>query len=95
MDLIYLAEPTVSAIVQGMMLLRVERIFPSTISKISALSNAIRDLKLGKTICPYECNKRIRGYYNWENVSSRTEIVYRNISDESTQHLGKKLRRYV
>ncbi|XP_044750914.1 phosphatidylinositol N-acetylglucosaminyltransferase subunit A [Coccinella septempunctata] len=68
---------------------------PTVGSIIQALCNAIKDLKLGNTICPYTCNKRIRGYYNWENVSSRTEIVYRNIPQESKQHLGKKLRSYL
>lgn len=75
-DLIYLAEPTVSSIIE-------------------ALGAAIKDLKLGKSICPFECNQRIRGFYNWENVSSRTEIVYRTVSQELNKPLGVKLRSYL
>lgn len=49
------------------------------------------DLKQGKVVCPYECNTRIRKYYNWENVSLRTEVVYQKVSQESTKNLGQQL----
>lgn len=43
---------------------------------IAGLERAIFDLQSGRTICPYECNNRIRKYYNWADVTTRTEKVY-------------------
>nr|CAI5819883.1 unnamed protein product [Callosobruchus analis] len=49
---------------------------PNVPSLMEGLEKAITDLKMGNVVCPYECNLRVRKYYNWKNVSSRTEIVY-------------------
>ncbi|KAJ8981835.1 hypothetical protein NQ317_004785 [Molorchus minor] len=75
-DLIYLTEPTVPSLMEG-------------------LETAIADLKAGNVVCPYECNMRIRKYYNWENVSARTEVVYQKISQESSKKLGQQLNGYL
>lgn len=58
---------------------------------VLGLETAMKDLKEGKFVCPYECNARIRSYYNWENVTSRTEIVYGKIIQESTKTLAQHL----
>ncbi|XP_023312820.1 phosphatidylinositol N-acetylglucosaminyltransferase subunit A-like, partial [Anoplophora glabripennis] len=64
---------------------------PNVPALMKGLDKAISDLKEGKVVCPYECNMRIRKYYNWENVSSRTEVVYHRVSQESTKNLGQQL----
>lgn len=51
------------------------------------------DLREGRIVCPYECNARIRSYYNWENVTSRTEIVYSKVVQENTKDLREHLNR--
>lgn len=53
----------------------------------------MRDLKEGRLICPYECNARIRSYYNWENVTARTEVVYNKVVKENTKSLAQHLKR--
>ncbi|KAG5879828.1 hypothetical protein JTB14_028091 [Gonioctena quinquepunctata] len=67
---------------------------PNVPSLMKGLGDAINDLKMGKVICPYECNIRIRKYYNWENITSRTEIVYKRVVQESTKSLGEHLNCY-
>lgn len=74
--LIYLTEPTVPSLMNG-------------------LEKAINDLKAGKIICPYECNMTVRSFYNWENISSRTEIVYRKVVNENVKTLGEHLHSYL
>ncbi|XP_018567038.1 N-acetylglucosaminyl-phosphatidylinositol biosynthetic protein isoform X2 [Anoplophora glabripennis] len=68
---------------------------PNVPALMKGLDKAISDLKEGKVVCPYECNMRIRKYYNWENVSSRTEVVYHRVSQESTKNLGQQLNGYL
>ncbi|CAH0557708.1 unnamed protein product [Brassicogethes aeneus] len=75
-DLIYLTEPTVPALMEG-------------------LNTAIKDLKEDNVVCPYECNKRVRKYYNWENISERTETVYQRIFHERRKSLKKQLQSYL
>lgn len=47
-----------------------------------------------KCLCPFECNQRVAELYNWNNVSERTEKVYRRVLSESDPPLGKKLLSY-
>ncbi|XP_060517613.1 phosphatidylinositol N-acetylglucosaminyltransferase subunit A [Cylas formicarius] len=68
---------------------------PNVPSLMEGLENAIRDLKLGHCVCPYECNRRVRKYYNWENVSSRTEIVYQRVSLEERKGLRSILQSHL
>lgn len=55
----------------------------------------MRDLAEENVVCPYECNKRIRKYYNWENVSARTELVYNKVSQESVKTAKGQLQSYL
>lgn len=48
----------------------------------------------GKCLCPFECNQRVSELYNWNNVSERTEKVYRRVLSESDPPLCKKLLSY-
>ncbi|XP_076396987.1 phosphatidylinositol glycan anchor biosynthesis class A isoform X2 [Megachile rotundata] len=75
-DLIYLVEPTVHALIEG-------------------LESAIRDYKEGNTKCPFEMHKRISLFYNWFNVTKRTEIVYNLVKQETNKNLGQQLANYV
>ncbi|XP_046145039.1 phosphatidylinositol N-acetylglucosaminyltransferase subunit A [Osmia bicornis bicornis] len=75
-DLIYLVEPTVQALIEGLEL-------------------AIKDYREGNTKCPFEMNKRISLFYNWFNITKRTEIVYDLVKKESKMNLGEQLANYV
>lgn len=75
-DLIYLVEPTVDALIEG-------------------LEFAIKDYREGNTNCPFEMHKRISLFYNWFNITKRTEIVYNLVKQESDKNLGEQLADYV
>ncbi|XP_057669528.1 phosphatidylinositol N-acetylglucosaminyltransferase subunit A isoform X3 [Diorhabda carinulata] len=62
-------------------------------SLMKGMEDAIIDLKLGNVMCPYQCNIMVRKYYNWENISSRTEIVYDKVIQETDKTLGEHLSR--
>jgi len=71
-DLIYLVEPTVPALIEG-------------------LEMAIMDYKKGDIGCPFETHRRIGLYYNWFNITKRTEIVYNLVKREAKRNLGQRL----
>ncbi|XP_011687405.1 PREDICTED: N-acetylglucosaminyl-phosphatidylinositol biosynthetic protein isoform X2 [Wasmannia auropunctata] len=71
-DLIYLVEPTVPALIEG-------------------LETAITDYKRGNVGCPFETHRRIGLYYNWFNITRRTEIVYNLVKREAKRNLGQRL----
>ncbi|XP_015586470.1 N-acetylglucosaminyl-phosphatidylinositol biosynthetic protein isoform X1 [Cephus cinctus] len=75
-DLIYLVEPTVPALLQG-------------------LERAIADYKAGNTSPPLEVHTRIGNFYNWFDVSKRTEIVYNLVEKEDRKNLGQQLASYI
>ena len=75
-DLIYLVDPTVSALVEG-------------------LENAISDYKAENNICPYSVHKKIESFYNWFNVTKRTEVVYDLVLKEEKKNLGQQLANYL
>lgn len=75
-DLIYLVEPTVPALVEG-------------------LECAIADLRSGDYSCPLEVHRKIGSYYNWHDVTRRTEIVYDLVKKERRKNLGEQLASYV
>lgn len=75
-DLIYLVEPTVPALVEG-------------------LENAIADYKSGINMCPYKVHKKIESFYNWFNVTKRTEVVYDLVRQEEVKNLGQQLESYL
>lgn len=75
-DLIYLVEPTVPALIEG-------------------LESAIINYRDGNTKCPFETHQRISSFYNWFNVTRRTEIVYNLVKQEKKQNLGEQLTSYI
>lgn len=75
-ELIYLVEPTVDALLEG-------------------LGRAIHDYKSGNTICPFEVHRKIVSFYNWFDVTRRTEIVYDAVQRETQKTLGHQLASYL
>lgn len=75
-DLIYLVEPTVPALIEG-------------------LESAITDYKEGNIKCPMEMHKKISLFYNWFNITKRTEVVYNLVKQESNKNLGQQLVSYI
>ncbi|XP_031830102.1 phosphatidylinositol glycan anchor biosynthesis class A isoform X2 [Nomia melanderi] len=75
-DLIYLVEPTVPALVEG-------------------LETAIADYRKNNVRCLFEANKRISLFYNWFNITRRTEIVYNLARQEKRKTLGEQLANYI
>ncbi|CAK9803316.1 Phosphatidylinositol N-acetylglucosaminyltransferase subunit A [Anthophora quadrimaculata] len=75
-DLIYLVEPTVPALIEG-------------------LETAIKDYKEGNTICPLKMHRRISLFYNWFNITKRTEVVYNIVKQDNKKNLGEQLASYV
>lgn len=71
-DLIYLVEPTVPALIEG-------------------LEMAIADYRKGNVEYPFETHRRISLYYNWFNITKRTEIVYNLVKREAKRNLGQRL----
>lgn len=64
---------------------------PTVPALMEGLERAIYDLNHEKFVCPYACNKRIERYYNWQNVTSRTEVVYQTIAQEPPKTLQQML----
>ncbi|CAG9835468.1 unnamed protein product [Diabrotica balteata] len=62
-------------------------------SLMKGMEDAINDLKAQKVVCPYECNITVRKFYNWKDISSRTEIVYQKVIKEANKDLGQHLKR--
>ncbi|GJQ84946.1 hypothetical protein Trydic_g547 [Trypoxylus dichotomus] len=64
-------------------------------SLVKGLTKAIYDYKRGDFVCPYECHQRIQEYYNWSNVTVRTEKVYNKIFNQEQHTLAQKFARYL
>lgn len=48
-----------------------------------------------KVLCPYNCNEILRRLYNWNDVTERTECVYRRVLKEKDPPFGHKLNCYL
>lgn len=44
-----------------------------------------------KVLCPFKKNEAVKKLYNWENVTCRTEKVYKQIINEPDPKLGQKI----
>lgn len=47
-----------------------------------------------EVLCPYERNEIVRKLYNWNNITVRTEKVYRRVMNETDPVFGDKLNSY-
>lgn len=68
---------------------------PTVPALISGLESAITDYKKGNTRCPFEMHRRISLFYNWFNITKRTEVVYNLVKQENKKNLGQQLASYV
>ncbi|XP_076757850.1 phosphatidylinositol glycan anchor biosynthesis class A [Xylocopa sonorina] len=68
---------------------------PTVPALIKGLESAITDYKEGNTRCPFETHKKISIFYNWFNITKRTEVVYNLVNRESRKNLGQQLASYV
>lgn len=48
-----------------------------------------------RVLCPYDCNEILRRLYNWNDVTERTERVYRRVLKEKDPSFGHKLNCYL
>ncbi|CAL7942696.1 unnamed protein product [Xylocopa violacea] len=68
---------------------------PTVPALIKGLESAITDYKEGNIRCPFETHKKISIFYNWFNITKRTEVVYNLVNKESRRNLGQQLASYV
>ncbi|XP_020285166.1 N-acetylglucosaminyl-phosphatidylinositol biosynthetic protein isoform X3 [Pseudomyrmex gracilis] len=64
---------------------------PTAPALIEGLEAAITDYKKGNVKCPFDTHKRISAFYNWFNITKRTEIVYNLVKREAKRNLGQQL----
>lgn len=48
-----------------------------------------------KVLCPYQCNEILRDLYNWNDITERTECVYKRVLKEKDPSFGDKLNCYL
>lgn len=97
--LITLTEANVDALYNGLMS-AIERIIHKRIIKLNGVANGLINKKEQKVsmkdiLCPYECNETVRTLYNWDNITVRTEKVYRHVMREHDPSFGDKLNCYL
>ena len=61
---------------------------------IRAISEAINIVKMGKHD-PFQAHERIKTFYNWEEVTSRTEKVYDAVLKSRQMDLMERIQRCV
>lgn len=90
-SLIILTEPTIESVQNGL-LLAIKRLLVCRENKCLNSENKNSSEKLkDKVLCPFKCNQVVSNLYNWENVTMRTEKVYRRVLKEPDLSLGEKL----
>lgn len=68
---------------------------PTVPALMRGVDCAIADYVNGRQMCPMRAHKRIASYYNWFNVTKRTEIVYALVEKEEQKTLGQQLVSYI
>ena len=63
------------------------------IDVIRAISEAMDIVSKGKHD-PMRAHERVRTFYNWENVTERTEKVYEAVMMSKQMDLGERIQRY-
>lgn len=61
---------------------------------IEKLTEAIALIK-SKEIDPFQVHNEVRAMYDWDNVASRTEVVYRTIYQKPNQPLLERLQKFL
>lgn len=68
---------------------------PNVGSLVQGIENAMKDIREGKIVCPFECNMMVRDMYNWMDITKRTEIVYDRVCLNKNKPLGLQLKSYL
>ncbi|XP_046832587.1 phosphatidylinositol N-acetylglucosaminyltransferase subunit A isoform X2 [Vespa crabro] len=68
---------------------------PTVSDLIKGLEQAMSDYMKGNISHPFDVHRRISLFYNWFNISKRTEIVYNLVSNEAKKNLGQQLTSYI
>lgn len=68
---------------------------PEVSSLLINLSVAIEDFINGTVLSPEKCHNIVRELYTWQNVTTRTEIVYDLVSKDSPTSLKEKFIKYL
>lgn len=79
-NLIILTEPNIESVLNGVML---------------AIRRVLNNRESQNVLCPFECNDTVARLYNWDNVTQRTEKVYRRVLNEPDPTFGEKLASYL
>ena len=61
---------------------------PSVQGLVLGIEKALTDLKEGRVVDCNECHFRIKKYYKWEEIASRTENVYKAVSEDGNTSMG-------
>ncbi|XP_055528816.1 phosphatidylinositol N-acetylglucosaminyltransferase subunit A isoform X1 [Wyeomyia smithii] len=95
-SLIILTEPTVESVYRGLMLAIRKEADKRQIGcmymngDLDGSGNG-RDSAAGSVMCPFERNNIVANLYNWDNVTTRTEKVYRKVLQEKETTLGQMM----
>lgn len=84
-SLIILTEPNLEAVYEGLQL-AINRLL--THREISRRSNNVSQTE-SDVLCSFKCNDIVSKLYNWENVTERTEKVYRKVLKEKQLETGE------
>ncbi|XP_061442134.1 phosphatidylinositol N-acetylglucosaminyltransferase subunit A isoform X1 [Rhineura floridana] len=68
---------------------------PSVKSLCSGLEKAISQLKSGSLLSPEVMHSKVKTFYTWRNVATRTEKVYDRVAGETVLPMGKRLDRLI
>lgn len=58
-------------------------------------NGAVKSHAKKRVLCPYECNEILRDLYNWNDITERTERVYKRVLKENDPPFGDKLNCYL
>lgn len=89
-NLIVLTEPNIDSVFNGLMkAIKRQNMVYTYNPMIESRS------KLNLPLCPFKCNQIVASLYNWDNITKRTEKIYRRVLREPDMELGQKLICYL
>ena len=68
---------------------------PSVTGLVAAVRCAIRDREAGLIVSPFECHRRIKEYYQWEDIARRTLAVYDVATRRPVMTLPRRLQKLL
>lgn len=96
-SLIILTEANVDALLQGILkaienvIRQRKKTIKNGMSNMSSQANQLNS----NVYCAYECNDIVRNLYTWNDITVRTEKVYRRVINEKEAKFGEKLNCYL